>query len=102
MRLARDSQPSIPLPVQCEMERTASVGTPNIGPLAVLFVLDPEVLSDKPLGATRARNDVVPPATVYARLAAGAAFEDVTVVVLSLVFPSQPPRPWIYKEGGTA
>jgi len=61
MRIARGSQPSFPLPVHCEIGRTAPVGTPNTEASNVLFVLDPEVLLDKPLGATRARNGVVPP-----------------------------------------
>ena len=42
MRIARNSQPSFPLPVYSEMGRTASVGTPNIGTSNILFVLDPE------------------------------------------------------------
>lgn len=44
----------------------------------------------------------VPTASVHARLTVGSAFEEVTVVVLSLVFPSQPPCLWVYKQGGTA
>ena len=41
----------------------------------------------------------VPTASVHARLAVGPAFEEVTVVVLSLVYPSPPPRLWEYKQG---
>ena len=44
----------------------------------------------------------VPAASVHARLTVGSAFEEVTVVVVSLVFPSQPPRLWVYKQGATA
>src|SRR5258706_1339874 len=58
MQLARGSQPSFPLPLHCEMGRTASVGTPTLEPRTHYSLWTLRVLSDKPLGATRARNGV--------------------------------------------
>jgi len=42
----------------------------------------------------------MPTATVYARLTVGTAFEEIAVVVRSLVSPSQAPCLWMYKVKG--
>lgn len=51
-RFAAIVQDLFPLPVHCEMGRTASVGTLNMGVSNVGFVPDPEVL----LGGPEARR----------------------------------------------